>query len=926
MLKVPEAFFKKVSPGGLGTFSWTVSTSDGTLSSKASATPCSFGWDASRPGDPEVAPDTSPPADSHTCPTLEDPGLGSVQPIGARCSFTVAPPTGETVSGFEYQLNQSAPVTVDVNGPTTITVPVSRLVNTLTVIAFSPGGNLGEPKFVEFLGTGISPAAGDGDVTMDGTPDLVTVGGPGTALPSGAWLSTGRPGGGVNEAATDIGVNGLQTDDEAGTPKPSDWDGAQAVTGNFCGNGAQDVLAYFSADGSGSVVCNDGSASSIAPGNPTTIGESTAPYELPDGTFVDEDGTPATQVVTAGDTSGANTGLPDLLATMDNTLYLTYSFTANGYGFLLDPDWGTCASCYALTSLNTPDGTQDWDSWTLATTQLPTGTALYLWNPTTGELDLWTGLGISTDGTTLTTTGQIQLAAAGWNQNPDHPLTLQAADLDGTGRPSLRAVDRTTGQVTPYLFDGTTLTPQTAQTVSNPDHIWPLKDGVAHTAATTAADASGSLALTGSASGAQWDTDDVRGTVLTLDGTGTMSSTAALSMSAPFSLSLWAKPAAFGGVIASQDGVKNSGFLLYSQSDHTWSFCMATADTTRGYDCAAGGTAVIGQWAHLTATYDPATKVMDLFVDGRLVAHGRHTAVSGFTGGFTLGNDINNGARASFYSGSVSDVQTWNGTVLTIDQVTAMANLRSADPPYTFADLADYDGDGNSDVVAADTYGNLWVYQGSGAGKLVSGPLYIGTGFTGFTLVGVADFDKDGYADVIARAPDNTLRLFPGDAGHNLLTPTVTIGTGWGNYRFAGVRDFNKDGKPDVVAADPSGDLWLYPGTGVGAGLGTRVQLGNGWTNYALAGLADFDKDGNLDVIARDSAGILWNYHGNGSNDVSNPTQVGTGWNSYTFAGLNDFNGDGDPDAVARDSAGILWFYPRTATAWSARTQIGIRW
>jgi len=77
-------------------------------------------------------------------------------------------------------------------------------------------------------GTAITPAAIDGNITMDGTPDLVTVGGPGMSQPFGAWLTPGRPDGGVIEAATDIGVNGLQTDDEAGTAKPSGWDGAQA--------------------------------------------------------------------------------------------------------------------------------------------------------------------------------------------------------------------------------------------------------------------------------------------------------------------------------------------------------------------------------------------------------------------------------------------------------------------------------------------------------------------------------------------------------------------------------------------------------------------------------------------------------------------------------------------------------------------------
>jgi hypothetical protein len=405
-----------------------------------------------------------------------------------------------------------------------------------------------------------------------------------------------------------------------------------------------------------------------------------------------------------------------------------------------------------------------------------------------------------------------------------------------------------------------------------------------------------------------------------------MSTSAVLSMSAPFTVSLWAKPTAVGGVIASQDGTTNSGFLLYSQGNSEWSFCMAVSDTTRNYNCIVGGHALIGQWSHLTATYDPATKVTALYVDGRPVARGSHTAVSGFTGDFHLGDEIKNGVRTGNYQGSVSDVQAWNGTALTEDQVTAMANLHPASAPYTFADTADYDGNGDPDVVAADSAGDLWLYRGDGTGHFVSGHLYLGGGFTGYTFAGVADFNGDGYADIVALAPGGTLRLYPGDAAHDLLTPSVPFVSVWTGYAFVGVGDFDKDGKADIVGRHPDGTLYLYPGTGTGATLSPRVQIGTGWTNYTFAGLTDINEDGNLDVVARDSNGALWNYPGNGSDDVGTRVQIGSSWSSYTFAGFSDFNGDGHPDLTVRDSSGYLWLYPRTATGFSPRVEIGHSW
>ncbi|MEU6654487.1 VCBS repeat-containing protein [Streptomyces sp. NPDC046900] len=72
---------------------------------------------------------------------------------------------------------------------------------------------------------------------------------------------------------------------------------------------------------------------------------------------------------------------------------------------------------------------------------------------------------------------------------------------------------------------------------------------------------------------------------------------------------------------------------------------------------------------------------------------------------------------------------------------------------------------------------------------------------------------------------------------------------------------------------------------------------------------------------------ILWLYPGNDSNGLGTRSQIGSSWNAYTFAGIGDFNGDGNPDVIARDDAtGILWLYPRTATAFSTRQQIGTGW
>ncbi|MFI0896955.1 LamG domain-containing protein [Streptomyces sp. NPDC020983] len=697
VLKVPETFFKAKAAGANTSFTWRVQTSDGTLASPWSAT-CAFSWDASRPGAPGVNPAASPPDGSHTCPTLDAPDTGSAQPLGARCSFDVTPPTGGTISGYAYQLNQSAPVTVDATGPTTITVQVSRLVNTLTVNAVSPGGNLGSPTFVEFTGTAITPPARDGDINLDGTPDLVTVGGPGTGMPSGAWLATGHQDGTVNQAASDIGANGLQKDGLATTAPPADWDGAQAVTGDFCGNGAQDVLAYFSGDGSGDIVCNDGSSDPLEPGSPTTVGQSSASYEIPAGSFADADGTPATQVVAAGDTSGAGTGRPDLLATVGDQLYLAYSFTANAYGTMSDPDWGGCANCYALSSFTSPDGGMDWSSWTIATAQLGSGTAMYLWKPSTGELDLWTGLSLAQDGTSLTTTGRYRIAQSGWHTNPSGPLSLRAADLTGNGVPSLWAVDLTTGEVacsTPSaLADGAQFDATTTKLLTA-DHSWQFADigdnddGAVFTGS---ADSTGSLPLapvTSGTSAARWNTGDLFSPDVLLNGTAAsdLHAGAAVGLKQSFTVSLWANPSAYGGAVLSQDGGSYSGVSILATAGG-WQASLNTGDgSAGGADVITGGRTQLNTWTHLTLTYNSAIGVADLYVNDTYVATGAHAApATGASGGFHLGSDLVNKSRADFYAGQVADVQIWAGHAIAPPQPSTPPGYHQAVTPTRILD------------------------------------------------------------------------------------------------------------------------------------------------------------------------------------------------------------------------------------------------
>ena len=79
------------------------------------------------------------------------------------------------------------------------------------------------------------------------------------------------------------------------------------------------------------------------------------------------------------------TGLPDLLATSGDS--------TNGYYLDYYYAFAPCLFTQAFAiQTPTPDGTADWNRWTLATLSDGSGMGMFLWNQSTGALYLWRGV------------------------------------------------------------------------------------------------------------------------------------------------------------------------------------------------------------------------------------------------------------------------------------------------------------------------------------------------------------------------------------------------------------------------------------------------------------------------------------------------------------------------------------------------------
>src|SRR5436190_601175 len=83
---------------------------------------------------------------------------------------------------------------------------------------------------------------------------------------------------------------------------------------------------------------------------------------------------------------------------------------------------------------------------------------------------------------------------------------------------------------------------------------------------------------------------------------------------------------------------------------------------------------------------------------------------------------------------------------------------------FSFFGMGDWDHDGHVDLVARNPAGDLMLYPGeSRRGYSQTQPVKIGNGWNGFSFFGMGDWDHDGQLDLVARNTAGDLMLYPGE-------------------------------------------------------------------------------------------------------------------------------------------------------------------
>jgi hypothetical protein len=217
--------------------------------------------------------------------------------------------------------------------------------------------------------------------------------------------------------------------------------------------------------------------------------------------------------------------------------------------------------------------------------------------------------------------------------------------------------------------------------------------------------------------------------------------------------------------------------------------------------------------------------------------------------------------------------------------------------PKTSPIVADFNGDGNVDIVVPDFDFSFAYLQGYGDGTFRGAQDFfspVPQGFSaGATAIATGDFNGDGYPDLVignyGYNPPNgsgigiTVFLSNPDGS---LQPGINLGKG-GSYEGVAVADFNGDGYLDIAAVNESSNgVQIYLGNGKGTFItGNFVSTGSSNAFKLIAG--DFNGDGHPDLAVVNT----------GSNNVSVLLNDGTA--NFATAAIYSTNGTGTGIAAA---------------------------
>jgi hypothetical protein len=252
-------------------------------------------------------------------------------------------------------------------------------------------------------------------------------------------------------------------------------------------------------------------------------------------------------------------------------------------------------------------------------------------------------------------------------------------------------------------------------------------------------------------------------------------------------------------------------------------------------------------------------------------------------------NDVNGDGTSDIieYNPSPARLGWWlmNGTSV------SSYNSQFFSAAYHVVATGDFNGDGRTDILWADSSHNIYVWLAQGGGFTSQ---FVGRNAAGWSVVGAGDVDGDGYADVLVYNPSPARLGWWRMNGSTVLSyHSQMVNSSW---KFTTTGDFNDDGRVDIAWVDPANNvnLWTSGGSSFASNFVARNAAG-----WSVVGSGDIDGDGNADLLVYNpSPSRLGWWLMDGSKVLSYHSQYTAG-SSWKFAAAGDFDGDG--------KTGIAW-------------------
>lgn len=227
-------------------------------------------------------------------------------------------------------------------------------------------------------------------------------------------------------------------------------------------------------------------------------------------------------------------------------------------------------------------------------------------------------------------------------------------------------------------------------------------------------------------------------------------------------------------------------------------------------------------------------------------------------------------------------------------------------PPLLFPAMfasGDIDGDGDLDLAVANDFNPIQLLLNDGNGRFVDGTAgrLVVTALIDNHAIDLADIDGDGDLDLMAANEDGLPNFVYRNNGAGVFTDVsaTALPPNAFDTKNQAIADFDGDGDLDWLTID-FGGCRFYENNGAGVFadatatrlVGVANTLGNEWVTMPRA--ADLDGDGDRDVLAPGVGGLLRNQNG-----VLSPFPVQLPATATIPHWLADVDGDGDLDLFA---------------------------